>query len=66
MKEQDKVMARDLIKTDVSNMTEGEFRATIIRILSGLRKRMEEFREALITEVKELRNNQSELSISQK
>ena len=31
MKEQDKAMARDLGKTDISNMTDEEFKATIIR-----------------------------------
>jgi len=42
MKEQDKATARDLSKTEVSNMPDGKFKATIIRILTGLEKRMEE------------------------
>ena len=33
MKEQDKVMARDLSKTDIYNTPDGEFRATSIKIL---------------------------------
>ena len=49
MKEQDKVTARDLGKTDISSMPDGEFKATIIRILAGLEKRMEFFRESLTT-----------------
>ena len=61
MKEQDKVTARDLGKTDISSMPDGEFKATIIRILAGLEKRMETFREALGTQIKELRNNQPEM-----
>ena len=42
MKEQDEAMARDLGKTDISNMPDGEFKATIIRILTGLEKRIED------------------------
>ena len=38
-KEQDKVMARDLIETDISNMPDGEFKTIIIRILAELEKR---------------------------
>ena len=35
MKDQDKVMSRDLSKTDVSSMPDGEFKAMIIRIFTG-------------------------------
>ena len=59
-KEQDKVMARDLTKTGISNMPDGEFKATIIRVLAGLEKSREDFREALSAEIKELKNNQNE------
>ena len=38
MKEQDKAVNRDPSKTDISNMPDGESKATIIRILMGLRK----------------------------
>ena len=41
-KEQVKVMARDLIKTDISNMPDPEFKTTIIRILAGLEKSTED------------------------
>ena len=43
MKQQDKVTVRDLIKTDISNIPDGEFKTTVIRILSGLKKRIEDF-----------------------
>jgi len=56
MKEQHKVIARDLNETDMSNMANGEFKATNIRTLSGLGKRTEEFRETLKTEMKEIKN----------
>ena len=42
MKEQDKAMARDLSKTDTSNVPNGEFKAAIILILTGFEKRMED------------------------
>ena len=56
MKEHDKVMARALSETDINNMPDGEFRGTIIRILAELYKRIEDFREALTAEIKELKN----------
>ena len=56
-KEQEKAMARDLIKTDVSNMPDPELKATIIRIFIGLERRVENIRETLITEIKELKEN---------
>ena len=55
MKEEDKVMARDLNKTGVSNMPDEEFKAIIIRILTGPEKRIEYIRETLTTEIKELK-----------
>ena len=36
----------------ISNMPNGEFKATIIRILAGLEKNMEEIRETLTSEIK--------------
>jgi len=35
-------MVRDLSKTDISNMPDGEFKATIIRILTGLEENIED------------------------
>ena len=49
------VTARDLIKTDISNMPDGEFKATILRILTGLEKHMEDIRETLTMETKKLK-----------
>ena len=42
-------MATDLIETDISNMPDTEFKATIIRTLSGLEKSIEDTRESFIT-----------------
>ena len=38
MKEQDKGMARELNEIDISNMPDGEFKATIVRMLTGFEK----------------------------
>ena len=53
MKEQDKAMARDLSKTNISNMPDGEFKANIIRILTRLEKRIKEIIETFTREIKE-------------
>ena len=42
MKQQNKATARDLNETGISNMPDREFKATVIRILTGLEKRMED------------------------
>ena len=44
---QDKFRARELIKTDISNRHDGESKVKIIRILVGLEKRKEYFREII-------------------
>ena len=48
MKEQNKVTAKDLSETDTCNMPDREFKATIIRILAGIEKRMVDFRDVLL------------------
>ena len=53
MKEQDKVTSRELIEMYIRIMPDREFEAKIIRILTRLKKRMEDFRETLTTEIKE-------------
>jgi len=49
------------IEIDISNMSVGEFKAIIIRILTRLEKNMDDIRETLTTEIRELKNNQSEM-----
>ena len=60
-KEQEKVTVRDLIKTDISNMPHPEFKATFKRILAELEKSIEDIRETLIIEIKELKTNQAKM-----
>ena len=54
-------MAKYVGKADVSIIPEGEFKATIMRILAELEKRIEDFTETLTTEIKELKRNQFEM-----
>ena len=58
MKEKNKATAKDLSKRDVSNMADGEFKAIIIRILTGLEKRVEDISETFKAEIK---NNIAEI-----
>lgn len=55
-------MARDLINyTDISNMSDPEFKAIIIKILAGLEKSIGDIREMHIIEIKELKTNQAKM-----
>ena len=45
-------MARDLVNSDISNMSEIEFKMTVIKMLAGLEKSMEDIRESLSGEIK--------------
>lgn len=61
MKEQDKIIAGDISKTEISNMTDREFKVIIIKILKGLEKRVEDISETLN---KEIKNNISKMKNS--
>ena len=50
-KEQEKVMPKDLIETEISTMPEADFKSTIIRIPVGSEKNIEDIREILTTEI---------------
>ena len=60
-KKEKMVTARDLIKTNIGNMPDPEFKAKIIRILAGLEKSIENIMETLTAEIKELKTNQAEV-----
>ena len=56
-REQEAVLTvRDLISMDVSKMSELESRIMIIKILVGLEKSIEDTRESLSGEIKELKS----------
>ena len=48
--------SKDLFKTDTSSISEQEFRTTVIRILAGLERSIEDTRETLVGEMKNLNN----------
>mgnify|MGYP007087851438 CR=1 FL=1 len=50
-----------LIKNDLSNITEQEFRIIAIKLIAGLEKSIEDSRESIATEIKGLRNSHEEL-----
>jgi len=52
---------RDLINTNISKMSELEFRMMIIKILAGLEKSIEDTRETLSRKIKELKSTQVEI-----
>ena len=58
VKEENKATARDLSEIDISNLTNREFKAMIIRILPGLERRVEDMSETHNTEIK---NNIAEI-----
>ena len=67
-KEETVPMARDLVNVDISNMSEIEFKMTLIKMLAGLEKSIEDIREslsgeikALSGEIKEIKSNQVEV-----
>ena len=47
--------ANKLIKTDLSNITEQEFRIIVIKLIAGLEKSIEDSRESIATEIKGLK-----------
>ena len=53
--------ANELIKNDLNNKTESEFRKIVIKLIAGLENSTKYSRESLATEIKGLRNSQEEL-----
>ena len=47
--------AKELIKTDINNITEQEFRIIVIKLIAGLEKSIEDSRESTAAEIKELK-----------
>ena len=50
-----------MIKNNLSNITEQEFRIIVIKLIAGLEKSIEDSRESIVTEIKGLRNGHEEL-----
>ena len=64
MKEQDKPPEKQLNKVEIGNLPEKEFRIMILKMIQGLRKRMqakiEKMQEMFHKDLKELKNKQTE------
>ena len=58
---QEVATANKLIKNNLSNVTENEFKTIVIKLIVGLEKSREDNRESITTEMKGLRNSQEEL-----
>ena len=55
-------MAREQFRTDINNMPDPEFKTTIIRILAGLHKSIEDTRELLTTlEIGDLKTSEAKM-----
>ena len=55
--------ARDLINTDISKISELEFKTTIIRILARDGKNIEDTRESLSADRKEIKSSKAEIKM---
>ena len=58
---QKEMTARELLKTDINNISDQEFRIIVIRLIAGLEKSIEDSRESIVAEIKELRNSHDKL-----
>ena len=60
-KDREDITARDLLKIDISNISEQEFRSIVIRLLAGFEKSIEDTRETLPAEIKDLKTSQAKI-----
>ena len=51
----------ELMKNDLNNIRESEFRIIVIKLIAGLENSIKDSKESLTTEIKRLRNSQEEL-----
>ena len=58
---QEEMTARGLYKTNINNISDQEFRKTVIRVIAGLANSIEDSRDSIAVEIKDLRNNHDEL-----
>ena len=59
---QEEMATKELIKTDINSITEQEFKIIVIKLIAGLGKSIEDSRESIAAEVKELKNSHDELT----
>ena len=58
---QEVATAKELIKNNLSNITEQEFRIIVIKLIAGLEKSIQDCRQSISTEIKGLKNTREEL-----
>ena len=61
MKKQDKTTARDPSEMYINNMPDQKFKVMIIKILTGLEKRIKDISEIFSKEIENIKKNQSEM-----
>ena len=52
MKQQDKTTAEDISEMEISNVPDREFKITVIKVFTGLEKRVEDISETLNKDIK--------------
>ena len=57
----EEMRARELFKTDINNISEHESRIIVVRIIAGFEKSIEDSRESIAADIKDLRNSHDEL-----
>ena len=50
-----------MLKTDISNISEQEFKTIVTRLLAGLEESIEDTRETLAEEIKDLKTSQAKI-----
>ena len=53
---QEEMTPRELLKTDINNISDQEFRIIVIRLIAGFEKSIEDRRESIAKKIKELSN----------
>ena len=57
-REQERIISRDLIKTDIRNMPKTELKTTIVSIMDGLLNSIEDIKDMHTTEIKDIKTGQ--------
>jgi len=61
IKEQDKIRVGDLSETEISNMSDSEFKVTLIKMLARIEEGLQDLHETLHQEIGDIKKNQLEL-----
>jgi len=64
LKEEDKIIARELNKMEMMNTPDREFKVMVIKRHNGLEQRVDDLDKALNEEIENIKKNQSEMKNS--